>query len=598
MASDNDRAAIRQAYLDYLGREASEADVEGWATGQFGGGGLNDWLNQIRQSGEGQAYAARGRTMADMVPGAQTSDIQQSSGGPPTDFTGDPGPEENTDADTDVDGEPTPQEIEKTTADYRNAESAIQRAYQEHLGRAATDPEIKDWWSGRYGWGDAQTGLDGWLRGIEQSPEAQTRRGGPASTPAGPTGGSGQAPGGYDQTKWESDHDSVKYAAGRFLSGLTKPSEISAMVKSAAFQERFPGATFNDKDKIDFGDNLQDGVPVGVVDVLMRADQAGDTSGGFWWGAGSGDGTTDDTGDGTPSPPLGGTNTGAGVGPGDTSPAWAGYPEGSPLAPPQLSQGPNTFGMGPGVGGGTMGQMMTPYNPLATYSPEAYVPPAPYRPPAYAAPTPFSRDEYVAATPFEAPTAADMAADPSYQFRLQQGQDALERSGAARGVTNTGGTLKDILDYGQNAASQEYGNVYGRMRDTHDMNERNRFNAYESNFGNAMDAYGMNEDNRSGAFNTNVRNAENAYNTNEANRFKGYTTNEGARLMQNQTAENRRAGAYDTNARNFQDAQNFGLRAQNQGWNQGYQKWVQQYNQQSGNRRDTFNMMDRLAGAQ
>ena len=56
MASDNDRAAIRQVYLDYLGREASEDDVEGWATGQFHGGGLDDWLNAIQNSGEGQAY--------------------------------------------------------------------------------------------------------------------------------------------------------------------------------------------------------------------------------------------------------------------------------------------------------------------------------------------------------------------------------------------------------------------------------------------------------------------------------------------------------------------------------------------------------------
>jgi hypothetical protein len=678
MASDNDRAAIRQAYLDYLGRDASEADVEGWATGQFGGGGLNDWLNQIQNSDEGQAYAARGRTMADLVPGAQTSGAQQSSGGPPLDFTGDPDPRDNTDAGNEVDGQPTQPEIERTTAAYRNAESAIQRAYQEHLGRAATVPEITGWWSGDNGWGDAQTGLDGWLRGIEQSPEAQERRGGPPDTPDAPgepTGRIGQAPGGYDQTKWESEHNSVKYAAGGFLAGLTKPSEIKAMVESAEFQARFPGATFNDKDKIDFKGALSDGdsgSPVGLVDVLMRADQAGDTSGGFWWGAGSGDGTTDDTGDGTPSPPLGGTNTGAGVGPGDTPPTWAGFPEDSPLAPPQLSQGPNTFGMGPGGGGGmmgpgggggTMGNMMTPYNPLATYSPEAYVPPAPYRPPAYAAPTPFagdpyrtatpyqqgtydaavpfSRDEYEAATPFEAPTAADMAADPSYQFRLKQGQDALERSGAARGVTNTGGTLKDILDYGQNAASQEYGNVYGRKRDTYDANERNRFNAYAANYGNAMNAYGMNEQNRfgafdaneqnragafntneanrfrdystnygnavnqygmneqnrAGAFNTNVRNAENAYATNEANRFKGYTTNEGARLMQNQTAENRRAGAYDTNARNYQDAQNFGLRSQNQGWNQGYQQWVAQYNQQRTNRRDNFDMMRNLGEA-
>ena len=677
---NNDRAAIRQAYLDYLGREASEADVEGWATGQFGGGGLNDWLNQIQNSGEGQAYAARQRTMADMVPGAQTSDIQQSSGGPPPDgyddgFTGD-SPVETTDADLDgPDGQPTPQGIDKTTADFRNAESAIQRAYQEHLGRAATVPEIDGWWSGRFGWGDAQTGLDGWLRGIEQSPEAQTRRGGPASTPAGPTGGSGQAPGGYDQTKWESDHDSVKYAAGRFLSGLTKPSEIAAMVKSAEFQERFPGATFNDKDKIDFGNNLQDGVPVGVVDVLMSANQAGDTSGGFWWGAGSGDGATDNTGDGVSSPDPGGEIPDTGVGGGGGGGGGGGAVPGTdnPLSAPDLVAPPNPFGMGPGGGGGmmgpgggggTMGNMITPYNPLATYSPEAYVPPDPYRPPAYEAPTPFagdpyrtatpyqqgtydaavpfSRDEYEAATPFEAPTAADMAADPSYQFRLKQGQDALERSGAARGVTNTGGTLKDILDYGQNAASQEYGNVYGRKRDTYDANERNRFNAYaanygnamnaygmneqnrfgafnaneqnragafntneanrfrdySTNYGNAMNAYGMNEQNRAGAFNTNVRNAGNAYNTNAANRYQAYTTNEIARLNENQTAENRRAGAYNTNLGAYQNQQRFGLQAQGQGFDQSFRNWQQQYNQQRMNQNDRFNQMYQLGGAQ
>ena len=527
---------------------------------------------------------------------------------------------------------------------YQSASQKIQDAYRTYLGRDASPQEISDQLSGgRY---FAPENVRHAVNGIRTSEEAGLYRNREDTetavkddtieddflpdTPDEPSGRTGQAPGGFDQTKWESGHGSVKYDAGGFLAGLTKPSEIKAMVESAEFQDRFPGATFTGKDKIDFGDNLQDGVPVGVVDVLMRADQAGDTSGGFWWGAGSGNGT--------PSPEPGATNTGAGVGPGDTSPAWAGFPADSPLGPPQLNPGPNTFGMGPGGGGGmgpgggggTMGNMMTPYNPLATYSPEAYVPPAPYRPPAYESATPyqpgtydaavpFSRGEYEAAAPYELPTAAEAAADPSYQFRLQQGLDALERSGAARGITNTGATMKGLFDYGANSASQEYASVDARKRDTYDTAERNRFNAYAANFGNAMDAYGMNERNRFGAFgenernragafntneanraggfNTNVRNAETAYNTNERNRFQGYTTNEIARLNENQTAENRRAGAYNTNARNFQDSQNFGLRAQNQGWRQGYDKWVAQYNQQRTNRRDNFDMMRNLGEA-
>jgi hypothetical protein len=63
---------------------------------------------------------------------------------------------------------------------------------------------------------------------------------------------------------------------------------------------------------------------------------------------------------------------------------------------------------------------------------------------------------------FVAPTLQDALNEPGYQFRLKGGSDALERSAAARGVLRTGGTLKDIVDYGQNFASQEYGNVYNR----------------------------------------------------------------------------------------------------------------------------------------
>lgn len=64
----------------------------------------------------------------------------------------------------------------------------------------------------------------------------------------------------------------------------------------------------------------------------------------------------------------------------------------------------------------------------------------------------------------------DWTGDPGYQFRLGQGTGALERSAAARGVLRTGGTLKDLLEYGQNFASQEYGGAYDRALRAHQQN--------------------------------------------------------------------------------------------------------------------------------
>ena len=63
---------------------------------------------------------------------------------------------------------------------------------------------------------------------------------------------------------------------------------------------------------------------------------------------------------------------------------------------------------------------------------------------------------------FAAPTPESVLSDPSYQFRLQQGTKALEGSAWARGVGRTGGTLKDLMGYGQGLASEEYGNAYNR----------------------------------------------------------------------------------------------------------------------------------------
>lgn len=54
-------------------------------------------------------------------------------------------------------------------------------------------------------------------------------------------------------------------------------------------------------------------------------------------------------------------------------------------------------------------------------------------------------------------------ADPGYQFRLDQGNQAMERAMAARGIRLSGAGIKAAGEYNQGMASQEYGNWYNRL---------------------------------------------------------------------------------------------------------------------------------------
>lgn len=94
-------------------------------------------------------------------------------------------------------------------------------------------------------------------------------------------------------------------------------------------------------------------------------------------------------------------------------------------------------------------------------------------------------------------TGEDLYKDPSYQFRLEQGQKALDRAGAAAGRFLSGRQLQATSDYNQGAASQEFQNAYnralgtfstneGNRKNAFDTNETNRFNAYQANFTNAI----------------------------------------------------------------------------------------------------------------
>lgn len=52
---------------------------------------------------------------------------------------------------------------------------------------------------------------------------------------------------------------------------------------------------------------------------------------------------------------------------------------------------------------------------------------------------------------------------PGFQFRLQQGTKAVERSAAARGLLSSGANLQALQEFGQQAASQEFGAQQARL---------------------------------------------------------------------------------------------------------------------------------------
>lgn len=73
-------------------------------------------------------------------------------------------------------------------------------------------------------------------------------------------------------------------------------------------------------------------------------------------------------------------------------------------------------------------------------------------------------------------TVDDFHEDPGYQFRMQEGQRALERSAASRGHLQSGGTMRALTRYGQDVASGEYQNAYTRFNADRDR----RFNRLSS----------------------------------------------------------------------------------------------------------------------
>ena len=77
--------------------------------------------------------------------------------------------------------------------------------------------------------------------------------------------------------------------------------------------------------------------------------------------------------------------------------------------------------------------------------------------------------------------------DPSYNFRFGEGMKALERQSAARGGFISGSALKAAQRYGQDYASQEFGNAYNRLAAMANVGQTS-----STNMGNAAGAFGAN----------------------------------------------------------------------------------------------------------
>jgi len=73
----------------------------------------------------------------------------------------------------------------------------------------------------------------------------------------------------------------------------------------------------------------------------------------------------------------------------------------------------------------------------------------------------------------------DFQADPGYAFRLAEGNKALERSAAARGMVLSGSMFKGLQRYGQDMGAQEYQNAFNRYQ----VNRTNQLNPLQSLMG-------------------------------------------------------------------------------------------------------------------
>lgn len=89
--------------------------------------------------------------------------------------------------------------------------------------------------------------------------------------------------------------------------------------------------------------------------------------------------------------------------------------------------------------------------------------------------------------------------DPSYAWRFQQGQQAVERSAAARGLLQSGNAAIELQQYGQGMASQEYNAQFNRTLGAMGASE----SAFQSSYNRLAELAGMTTGMQANSQNTN-----------------------------------------------------------------------------------------------
>jgi hypothetical protein len=124
-----------------------------------------------------------------------------------------------------------------------------------------------------------------------------------------------------------------------------------------------------------------------------------------------------------------------------------------------------------------------------------------FTPPAYTPPPAFSYADFVA------PTGDELNSDLLYKLNLNAEQDAIQKSAAARGVLNTGGTIYDLLTNARDVASSAYGSLFGRKLNTYQTNRQNAVENYNTNYGTQYtDPYKYNYQGSQDAYNSSIHN--------------------------------------------------------------------------------------------
>ena len=122
--------------------------------------------------------------------------------------------------------------------------------------------------------------------------------------------------------------------------------------------------------------------------------------------------------------------------------------------------------------------------------------------------------------------------DPGFQFRMQQGQDAINRQTANRGGMLAGSTLGSLAQYSQGLGSQEYQNAFNRYQ----TQNNDAFNKLGSIAGMGLGASGQ------------QAGYSNQYGQNMAGNYLGAGQAQGAATMADfrnwQTQDSRAAGAW------------------------------------------------------